>query len=667
MGNITALDIGSNAAKLTGRTVDQQGAGASLTAGDQLLIAGFDPESSEAKESKGYLDDVSEGISSAPSQFNPFNVFRYRRFGTNKDSYDITKHKDSNLYGEDVNGLNQAEDNSKSNIFAYVKNAFIEPQTTKYNIGNFQREVRNPTAKQIIDASRNTEGGAVGPAPYAFNDFIYCTHYGKIPNNRLVTLRRYPKPVEDRLIDDDNGLIHVPLAQALTYFGEGTTNKLDQVLPISWDVKWESLEADVKDITGNEVIADDILAGLGVVDPTNQDLARAAMAFASGQDNNLSVFQLSGYDVDLQSYIKEAYSSEKGPYWNRVLGPVNVINQSRKRTRGMGSTMFDTPIRLKFSFSLRSFNLINPKVAMLDLISNFLTLTYNTAPFWGGGYRYFPRTGVPMPLGGSDKINRGDLVGGILETFEGWLKNSNGQIKEIIDQLAKSFASTAGIDTGKSDTDGTETDITTGDTTGFAEGGRNVANLLLAAKMSGLMQSPLTYRSILEGRAIGEWHMTVGNPLDPMAVMGNLICTACAMSFSEELGADDFPKEIMFDVTLKHGKPRAKQDIESIFNLGGGPLSFSKLNPPSSAQQTFSNDNSNNVVNGIEPGTANNPSSSDSNVKYTNAAEPQNGEALNAEQAAAQFNIYRGRVTSHYGEQFGNSAVLYDYIKKTKS
>lgn len=667
MGNITALDIGSEAAKLAGRTVDQQGAGASLTVGDQLLNAGFDPESSEAKESKGYLDDVSEGISSAPSQFNPFNVFRYRRFGITKDSYDITKHKDSNLYGEDVNGLNQAEDNSKSNIFAYVKNAFTEPQTTKYNIGNFQREVRNPTAKQIIDASKNAKEGVIGPAPYAFNDFIYCTHYGKIPNNRLVTLRRYPKPVEDRLIDDTDELIHVPLAQALTYFGEGTNNTLSQVLPISWDVAWAPLEADVKDITGNEVLADDILAGLGVTDETKQDVARAAIALASGQDIDLSVFQLSGYDEKLQKYIQDAYDSEKGPYWNRVLGPVNVINKSRKRKRGMGETMFEAPIKLKFSFSLRSFNLINPKVAMLDLISNFLTLTYNTAPFWGGGYRYFPRTGVKVPLAGSDLINRGDLVGGIKATLAEWLTTTNGQVKDIIDQLAKSFSGAAGIDTGESDTDGTETNITTGDTKGFAEGGRDIANLLLAARMSDLMQTPLTYRSLLEGRPIGEWHMTVGNPLDPMAVMGNLICTACTMSFSEELGADDFPKEIIFDVTLKHGKPRAKQDIESIFNLGGGPLSFSKLNPPSSAQQTFSNDNSNNVVDGREKGTSNNPSSTDTNVINTNTAEPQNGEALNAEQAAAQFNIYRSRVTSHYGEQFGNSAVLYDYIKRTKS
>lgn len=666
MGNITALDIASEAQKLTGRTTDQQGAGASLTAGDQL-INGFDPESSEAKESRGYLDDVSEAIHSAPSQFNPFNVFRYRRFGIAKEHYDITKHKDSNLYGEDVSGLNQAEDNSKSNIFAYVKNAITTPQTTKYNIGEFQRSVRNPTARQIVDVSRDTSAGPIGPAPYAFNDFIYCTQYGKIPNNRLVTLRRYPHPVEDdlrKVLGEEDKLIQVPLAQALTYFGDGTGNKLNSILPISWDVAWQSLEATVNDINGNEVLADDVAASIGVTDETSQAAIRAAAALASGQDADTSVFQLSGFDEKLQNYIRNAYDSNKGPYWNRVLGPVNVINQTRKRTRGMGSTMFENPINLKFSFSLRSFNLINPKVAMLDLISNFLTLTYNTAPFWGGGYRYFPRTGVKAPLAGSDLINRGDIIGGIKATLEEWLQNTNGAGKDILNQLAGSFASSAGRDV---DDDGTTVDANTGDEKGFKEGARDLGNLLLAGKAASLMQTPLTYRSLLEGRPIGEWHMTVGNPLDPMAVMGNLLCTACTMTFSEELGADDFPKEIMFDVTLKHGKPRAKQEIESIFNLGGGPLSFSKLNPPSSAQQTFKGNGD--VVDNVPNGTKNSPSAtdSDSSLVQTIDAEESSTGGLNENQSAAQLNIYRGRVTNHYGDQFGNSAMLYDYIKKSKS
>ena len=178
------------------------------------------------------------------------------------------------------------------------------------------------------------------------------------------------------------------------------------------------------------------------------------------------------------------------------------------------------------------------------------------------------------------------------------------------------------------------------------------------------MQTPLSYRSLLEGRPIGEWHMTVGNPLDPMAVMGNLICTACTMKFSDELGADDFPKEITFTVTLKHGKPRAKQDIESIFNLGGGPLSFSRLNPPSSAQQTFGTNAATPNLGTGATGTENNPAATNTDVQLINGVEQ---EANDSNIAPEGVNIYVNRVTNHYGRQYGSSSMLNDYIKKTRT
>ena len=40
----------------------------------------------------------------------------------------------------------------------------------------------------------------------------------------------------------------------------------------------------------------------------------------------------------------------------------------------MGTTMFDAPIKLKFSYTLRSFNFVNPRVAFLDLMTNILSL-----------------------------------------------------------------------------------------------------------------------------------------------------------------------------------------------------------------------------------------------------------------------------------------------------
>jgi hypothetical protein len=78
--------------------------------------------------------------------------------------------------------------------------------------------------------------------------------------------------------------------------------------------------------------------------------------------------------------------------------------------------------------------------------------------------------------------------------------------------------------------------------------------------------------SLLTGAPVGEWHITVGNPMNPMMMIGNLICTNLKLEFNDELGPDDFPTELKATVTLEHGMPRDKNAIESMFNKGGGRL-----------------------------------------------------------------------------------------------
>ena len=79
-------------------------------------------------------------------------------------------------------------------------------------------------------------------------------------------------------------------------------------------------------------------------------------------------------------------------------------------------------------------------------------------------------------------------------------------------------------------------------------------------------------RSILIGTPVGNWHLTVGNPLNPIAVIGNLICEDVTFNFGEEIGPDDFPTELEATVTLHHGMARDLDAIESMFNRGAGRI-----------------------------------------------------------------------------------------------
>lgn len=634
------------------------------TAGD-ALVEDYGTAAA-AGEQPGSIDNTDgEAITAALSEFNPFNLFRYRRFGKEQNKYDLKLHNDQNLYaGGNVGGLSGLEDRSRSNLFSYIKNAVTEGSDSTYVDTNENKITRNPTAKIIIDTFKGNKDNAndvLGPTPYAFKDFLFCKHYGKIPNNRLVTLRRFTMPVADSLVQEDSERINVPLAQALTYFGEGTDNTLNKILPISWDFKWEELKAEVKNIEGNEVLVDDVLAALGITGDDAQNLIRAGVAL-KGQDADVAALQIAGQDEKLRDYVKGAYGQD-GPYWNKILGPVNVTRKTRKREPGLGEKFFDSPITMDFEYELRSFNFTNPKVAMLDLITNFLTLTYNSAPFWGGGFRYFKKPGVTVSLAGQDLINKGQVLEGILATLNDWHNGTNGALSQIFGQLKAIFQEVKQNKTKAFDNPTFATDESGKLRPG--ELGRDISNVALAGRAASLMQAPLSYRSILGGEPIGEWHMVVGNPLDPIGVMGDLLCTDCTMTFSDELGADDFPKSIKFTVTLKQGRPRAKQDIESIFNYGGGPLSFSRVKAPNGAQNA--NGGAGPIPTKFGPPGETDPR--DGEVLGSDITTEINTTVVQEKDAfvADNDNVYTKRVSEHYGPKYGKSPMLVDYLAKTRT
>jgi hypothetical protein len=78
--------------------------------------------------------------------------------------------------------------------------------------------------------------------------------------------------------------------------------------------------------------------------------------------------------------------------------------------------------------------------------------------------------------------------------------------------------------------------------------------------------------SLKTGAPVGEWHLVVGNPMNPVAMIGNLVCRGVQIEFGEVLGPDDFPAEIKVTITIEHGMPRDKAGIESMFNKGRGRI-----------------------------------------------------------------------------------------------
>jgi hypothetical protein len=65
-------------------------------------------------------------------------------------------------------------------------------------------------------------------------------------------------------------------------------------------------------------------------------------------------------------------------YGENIFGDVNVVNKTKVRSRGL---TFSGNFTLNFEYSLKSLKCVNPRVAMMDILSNFLILTGNYGAF----------------------------------------------------------------------------------------------------------------------------------------------------------------------------------------------------------------------------------------------------------------------------------------------
>jgi hypothetical protein len=80
--------------------------------------------------------------------------------------------------------------------------------------------------------------------------------------------------------------------------------------------------------------------------------------------------------------------------------------------------------------------------------------------------------------------------------------------------------------------------------------------------------SVYAFDSLLSNDVVGTWHVTIGNPLNPIISMGNLIIDNVELTHSGPLGLDDFPTELSVVISLKHAMPRDSVDIQRMYTQG---------------------------------------------------------------------------------------------------
>jgi hypothetical protein len=518
-------------------------------------------------------------------------------------------------------------------LFAYyVLGRGAGGQNVKYHLSETTNELknvtsqesRNPTAAQIISitsgkTSENSVPAYLDPkSPYRgqlynVKDFIFCKYYGIIPNNRMITLRRFPHPTLDSLrtipdggvgdfgfsqkdkkkitfeargvpelgkLHDKTGELNtsLPVAQAVTFFGGDTGNSLSTVLGINTGLNFgaQTQEAVKNEQTGDPGLMNSpygdliksLITGTGIdFDPEVADNLAGTLLTPEKNRNRL------------QRMLLDQAVSEDGPLSKKIFVNVNTVNQMMIRSQGFNGG-FDS-FSLDFHYNLTSVGRINSKILFLDLMTNLLSIGSDYGQFLSPELR-LSQTSVGLgfpggPAGYAKSIV--DPIGYIRDTVSKMLSKDNvdrqlENEKGLADRVSQIAAEVKAFANDPSKGLGPDSTLM-----------KSISVMLSDAFLKKVYFSPI----MLSGYPTGDWHMVVGNPLNPIAMIGNLVCTNVKITFGDDLGPDDFPTELKATYTLQPGRQRHRGDFDSMFNRGSGRLYLGQLVSSGESTKAFIN------------------------------------------------------------------------------
>lgn len=358
-----------------------------------------------------------------------------------------------------------------------------------------------------------------GAMQYDVDDFLYCKNLG-FPINRLITLRRFPYPCTDNIWDKETQG-EPDISRMVTYSGPDV-NKLDEVLSFSYSMLWKELTSEME------------------------------QASMQGEQTGLSGFMLKAmkvFDPELtKNKIRGNNANMLDPKFdqNKVYGPVDSIKNTHIRDVGLE---FQKEFDLTFDYELRSINGRTPEYAMKDIIANILACTFSNAKFWPGA-RYWVGDRPSQFYKKYQYMNTDDM--------DKMLFQGTADLKSAISKFAGKGSALNMLKKAIS-------------------GGFQMAmgKILDSVGRPGI----LTMNSLLSGEPTGFWHLTVGNPINPIMCIGNLICTGVDFNFpTDSLSYGDFPTKMQVKIKLKPGQSKDRAGIEMMFNMGKQRIYYAPKN-----------------------------------------------------------------------------------------
>lgn len=409
-----------------------------------------------------------------------------------------------------------------------------------------QRASNACSVRDLVDKSRQ---GLMGACVYDYSDFMFCKYLGRVPNNYMITLRRFTIPVNDYIKPYGNANAirpNDPAAQTQARTSNGGVsmgcmvtwlgtpgNEMNEIMKYNFSMPFKSVDAKFED------------DGAAAPNPSNPN-SKGAIGGLFGAAMSSSVVR----GLATRGLLGRGLYNPRGgqtvstppPHYDpqKAYVGVDMIKSIYIRDPDKG-LRFEHKFKLTFDYELRSYDGINGRQAMLDLLGNILTVCYTTGDFWPGAYRHNQGGAYVQPMSSLECMRKH-------KTFTGYMKAFQRDVASFKKGLQAAAANPI------------ETLLRLLD---------NIGGLILGGEDETL---PPTFGSgrnaLLSDNPVGFWHVTIGNPCAPMMSIGNMILENCTVEHYGPLGLDDFPTGLRVTCELVGGKPRDKRLIERIYVSG---------------------------------------------------------------------------------------------------
>jgi len=413
------------------------------------------------------------------------------------------------------------------------------------------RELGACSVQDLVNASKKKVFGRCG---YQYSDFMYCKHLGVVPNNYLITVRRFAGAVGDGIMPQGMGSVRtnkdrkyngsIPIGTMVTWMGV-SGNEMSNILKYSYKMSFKEDEAhwtDPVDLGGGDG------GPLNTIEAMMNPQTRRAYASGAGVPNLTPFGGLFGLANGPYPSPNDARYRD-----DRHLYPEMIDNVKTIYRRGQDGLQFDWKFDLVFEYELKAYNGINPRQAMLDLLSSILSVTYTKGGFWGGGYypTQYPQMAAYRNL---NIFKSHGTATGYWDAFISDLKT--------IKTSAQNWLNSQG---------------------GILNALKNTLNSIGGMLIGGLLNNmgrpkKYAYPSLLRDIPVGFWHITIGNPKRPIVSVGNMILTNTQIEQSGPLGLDDFPTNLKVTMSFDRGRPKDKWKIEQMYMRGDDRIALSMSN-----------------------------------------------------------------------------------------